>query len=78
MKADFRDGSIVVWDHMGESKAYQLLQYHIHAPSEHTIDGKNYEVEIHLVHKSYIHNKLAVVGLFFDSVAGGNQPNPII
>jgi len=53
LRVDFQDGSLVVWDTKGESNAYRLIQYHIHAPSEHTIDGKNFDVEIHMVHKSY-------------------------
>ncbi len=78
MKVNFDDGSLVVWDNQGDSKAYYLLQYHIHAPSEHTVDGKNYEVEIHMVHKSYSDNSLAVVGIFFDSEKGGNQKSDFI
>jgi hypothetical protein len=31
-----------------------------------------------MVHKSYSDGSLAIVGVFFDSVAGGNQENPFI
>ena len=41
---------------------YQLLQFHFHAPSEHTVAGKPFEIEVHFVHKSEEGN-LAVVGL---------------
>lgn len=37
--------------HVGDEK-YSLEQFHVHAPSEHTIDGKHFELEIHFVHKS--------------------------
>lgn len=77
-QVNFDDGSLVLWDTNGDSKAYYLLQYHVHAPSEHTVDGKNFEVEIHMVHKSYSDNTLAVLGIFFDSVKGGNKPNSFI
>ena len=34
----------------GEDLAtYQLIQFHIHSPSEHTIDGKHTDAEIHFV-----------------------------
>ncbi len=44
---------------------FQLLQYHFHGPSEHTIASKHYPMEMHLVHKS-AEAKLAVVGVFIE------------
>ena len=32
--------------------SYQLVQYHFHSPSEHTVDGKHFPMEMHMVHKS--------------------------
>ena len=29
---------------------YTLQQYHFHAPSEHTLNGQHYDLEVHLVH----------------------------
>jgi len=31
---------------------YELAQYHLHTPSEHTIDGLHAAAEVHLVHKN--------------------------
>ncbi len=42
-------------------KEFQLVQFHLHAPSEHTIDGSPYAAEAHLVHESE-EGQLAVVG----------------
>jgi carbonic anhydrase len=33
-------------------QVYALEQFHVHVPSEHTIDGRHAEMEVHLVHKS--------------------------
>ena len=44
---------------------YDLVQFHFHAPSEHTINGKRYPAELHLVHKS-ASGELAVVGVMFE------------
>ena len=43
-------------------KKYKLLQFHFHAPSEHTIDGKPIEMEAHLVHIA-ADGELAVIGV---------------
>ena len=45
---------------------YQLLQFHFHAPSEHTVVGKPFDIEGHFVHKSE-DGTLAVVGLLIES-----------
>lgn len=44
---------------------YELVQYHFHAPSEHTIDGRHYPLEVHLVHQS-ADGSLAVVGVLVE------------
>jgi carbonic anhydrase len=41
---------------------YELVQFHFHAPSEHTIDGKHADAEVHLVHRNAA-GQLAVVGV---------------
>jgi carbonic anhydrase len=41
---------------------YRLVQFHFHAPSEHSVDGQRYAAEAHLVHESE-EGELAVVAL---------------
>lgn len=41
---------------------YKLLQFHFHTPSEHTIDAKDAQMELHLVHQNDL-GELAVVGV---------------
>ena len=41
---------------------YELLQFHFHAPSEHTVNGRFADAEIHLVHRNELLD-LAVVGV---------------
>lgn len=45
---------------------YQLVQFHFHDPSEHTVGGKSYAMELHLVHKND-KGELAVVGVLLES-----------
>ena len=35
-----------------EGNNYKMIQFHFHSPSEHTIDGVRYPMEIHAVHHS--------------------------
>jgi carbonic anhydrase len=47
------------------SESYALRQYHFHAPSEHTVNGRHYPMEMHLVHLSK-DKKLAVIAVFIE------------
>lgn len=44
---------------------YRLVQYHFHAPSEHTLAGESFDAEVHLVHESE-GGELAVLGVLID------------
>lgn len=44
---------------------YQLAQFHFHTPSEHTLGGKSFGMELHLVHKND-KGELAVVGVLLE------------
>ena len=46
-------------------KTFALLQYHFHAPSEHTVDGEHSPMEMHFVHQAE-DGALAVVGLLIE------------
>jgi len=50
---------------------YALLQFHFHAPSEHTVDGEHFPMEMHFVHQA-ADGMLAVVGVLLEEGA----PNP--
>lgn len=42
---------------------YELLQFHLHHPSEHLLAGKGFDLECHFVHKAST-GALAVTGVF--------------
>lgn len=60
---------------LGET-GYELKQYHFHAPSEHTIDGRNFPMEMHLVHRS-AGGKLAVLGVLIEEGAHNPAFEPV-
>lgn len=65
------NGHTVQVDHQAGStltiagRTYTLAQYHIHSPSEHTVDGRRFALELHLVHR-HVSGDLAVVGVLID------------
>ena len=63
---------------------YEFLQLHLHWPSEHTIDGKQFVLEMHMVHKwsdvgldgkrpLEVMNGLGVSGLLFEISEDDNE-----
>ena len=46
-------------------EVFNLLQFHFHGKSEHTIDGKRYDLVAHMVHQNPETKQLAVVAIFF-------------
>jgi carbonic anhydrase len=48
-----------------EGKRFNLLQFHFHGPSEHTVDGEHAKMEMHLVHKA-ADGSLGVVSVMID------------
>ena len=45
-------------------KQYRLKQMHWHSPSEHTVDGQRFPVELHMVHASDDGNVTVVAMLY--------------
>jgi carbonic anhydrase len=56
-----------------EGKRFDLLQFHFHTPSEHTLDGKPFPLELHLVHQAADKN-LAVIGVLLSE----GTPNTVL
>ena len=53
-------------------ETFKLLQFHFHGKSEHTVDGKRYDMVVHLVHQNPKTKQLAVIAVFFEE--GKNNP----
>jgi carbonic anhydrase len=48
---------------------FQAVQFHMHIGSEHTIGGKSFESEFHIVHKQIGGDRFAVVGIMLNADA---------
>jgi carbonic anhydrase len=57
--------------------SYNLLQLHFHAGSEHQIDGKQFPMEIHFVHKNSSTNKIIVIGVMVSEGAANLEVSKI-
>jgi carbonic anhydrase len=57
-RVDVADGSSITLD----GKRYDLVQFHVHTPSEYKIAGRAYPMGAHFVHRSK-DGKLAVIGV---------------
>lgn len=58
IQANYDAGSSITYN----ENEYQLVQLHFHHPSEHTIAGQAFDMELHLVHRD-ANGNLAVVGI---------------
>jgi carbonic anhydrase len=52
---------------------YSLKQFHFHAHSEHTIDGKSSPLEIHFVHQNETTGALVVLGVMLEDGGKDNS-----
>jgi carbonic anhydrase len=78
----FDNGHTIEVETKGESALvldgvrYELVQFHIHTPSEHTVKGRGYDMELHLVHRS-ADGKLAVIGVMLERGKDSGALGPI-
>lgn len=55
-----------------DKQTWTLQQFHFHSPSENTVHGKKYAMEMHLVHKNAA-GELTVVAVMFDKGAANPE-----
>jgi len=59
-------------------KVYNLIQFHFHTASEHTVNKHAYPLEMHLVHKLHGASDLLVLGIFFHIGKTGGMSNDFL
>ena len=69
IQVNVETGSYIVYNGI----TYDLLQFHFHSPSEHTINGEAAAMEIHFVHKDPNSGMLAVVGILLEQGDDDNE-----
>ena len=80
---EFNDGHTIredVHNHSAvdyDGRHYELVQFHFHSPSEHTLNGRQMALELHLVHRSDDGRKL-VIGVFFEKGVKNAALEPVL
>ena len=69
VRVNYVDGGGIVLD----GRTFQVAEAHTHNPSEHTLEGERFALEIHLVHRDES-GRIAVVGVLFRE----GEANPAI
>ena len=64
VEVEYLPGSLITID----GHTFELKQFHFHTPSEHTVEGKHFPMEVHFVHVDKNGN-IAVLGLFIEEGA---------
>jgi carbonic anhydrase len=57
-------------------ETFALVQFHFHAPSEHTVDGQHFPMEMHFVHQAR-DGALAVLGVLIEEGAENPGITPL-
>jgi len=63
---------------LSNGNVFDLLQFHFHTPSEHTVSMRQFDLEMHLVHKLRNGDNLLVLGIFFETVEESKEPNDFL
>ena len=79
---DFTDGEFQLTFPDGSMSYYEPIYLNFHSPSEHTVDGKHHDLEMHIVHKykGTAGQLGAIIAIFFDRGDSevGESNNPFI
>ena len=72
IEVEYDDGSSIDLD----GQTYDVDQFHFHAGSEHTVDGQQSAMELHIVHRTP-QDELAVVGVLIETGAENAALAPV-
>jgi len=61
-----------------EGRTYELLQFHLHHPSEHLLDGRRFPMEIHFVHRGPGNDLLGVVAVLVEHGASNEALEAVL
>jgi len=64
-KFPYSSGHLKVSLEEAAPRIFNTVQIHFHASAEHSLQGKLYELEMHIVHSERVYGNLAVLGCIF-------------
>lgn len=60
------------------NEKYEYVEMHVHVPSEHSVKGIHYRMELQMVHKNHQNNRLAIVSVLVKRGKYNNHIHEII
>ena len=76
----FNDGEFQLTYPDGSKSLFEPIELHVRSPSEHTIEGKQHDVELQIIHqyKGTQGQLGAGIAIMFDRKDGGEYDNPFL
>ena len=77
---EVKEGEFILNLHDGKKQFFRPIKLCLHTPSEHTFNGRSYDVELQLLHhyKGTDNQLGAVISIFFDLELGGISENDFL
>ena len=71
---DVPEGEFILNLPDGRKQMFKPFQFNLHSPSEHTINGQHFDLELHILHyyKGTRNQLGAMIGIFFDVEKASN------
>ena len=72
------EGILMLTDYLGQTSVFDASEISFHAPSEHTIDGKQFDLEMHFTHRNENGEIGSIISFLFDQLEGADYQNQFL
>ena len=79
VKVPLSEGKFYLTEYDNVTSAYDAVEFVFHAPSEHSIDGVLYDLEMQIIHKESGSDEISgILSILFDKNNGGDYENEFL
>ena len=74
-KTSVVEGEFILNLHDGRMQKFKPIEFNLHSPSEHSVNGEHFDLEVHILHyyKGTRNQLGAMIGIFFDVKKAASQ-----